>query len=62
MQLGRLDLTSDSNPGWCTAEDLYDELLKSSSAAQATAEYKSSRAKALRLSCGLLIGIRTFAS
>lgn len=62
LNLGRLDLTSDTSPDWRVAEDLYDEFLKSSGELQTTTEYNMTRRKALSLSCGLFLGIRTIAS
>lgn len=63
LNLGRFDLTSDASPDWRVAEELYDVLLKTSAGnARFTAGYDAIRRKALLLSCGLLLGIRTFAS
>lgn len=60
LPLGRLDLAAES-PHWTVAETVYDASVKASGEVQASESYKKNRRQALRLSCGLPLGITTFA-
>lgn len=61
IDLGRLDLSTEKNSDWRIAEDLYDALSKATAEVRLTEEYRNGRKGALILSCGLLLGISTFA-
>lgn len=62
LNVGRFDLICDFSSDRRVAECFCDVLLGAPDVLRFTAQYKDSRKKALLLSCGLLLGVKTFAS
>lgn len=61
VAIGRLELETEGSADWCIAENLNDAFLNETAEKEACDGYKDNRKKALRLSCGIPLGITTFA-